>query len=276
MLTIFTTAKPFTGHAGIIQRNALTSWTQLQPRPEILLFGNESGAAEIAQELGLRHVPGIARNEHGTPRLDALFDQAQTLSTAPILCYANADIILMSDFIDGVATVSRWRDRFLMLGRRWDVDLDTTWDFKQPQSALQDLARKRGKRRGCSFVDYFVFPRGLYQDIPPLAIGRTRWDHWLVWKAESMRVPIIDATWSVIAVHQNHEYAHPKGQAGIFGGEEAKRNMSLGGWGHVRTIEDATHFLRDGRIWPNLWHGAIVIKRFSRKIRRVDPFSEDS
>ncbi len=45
-LTILAMPKPFRGHIGIIQRNAITSWTKLQPRPEILLFGTEEGAAE--------------------------------------------------------------------------------------------------------------------------------------------------------------------------------------------------------------------------------------
>ena len=31
MLTLFTTAKPFKGHSAIIQRNALKSWTLLDP-----------------------------------------------------------------------------------------------------------------------------------------------------------------------------------------------------------------------------------------------------
>lgn len=31
MITLFTTAKPFRGHDGIIQRNALRSWTLLRP-----------------------------------------------------------------------------------------------------------------------------------------------------------------------------------------------------------------------------------------------------
>jgi hypothetical protein len=34
MLTFFTTAKPFRGHSGVIQRNALKSWTLLHPDVE--------------------------------------------------------------------------------------------------------------------------------------------------------------------------------------------------------------------------------------------------
>jgi FkbM family methyltransferase len=61
MLTLFTTAKPFRGHSGIIHRNALKSWTLLHPDIEIILFGDDEGAAEVrrlsdvARELNLRH-----------------------------------------------------------------------------------------------------------------------------------------------------------------------------------------------------------------------------
>jgi FkbM family methyltransferase len=61
MLTLFTTAKPFRGHSGIIQRNALKSWTRLHPDIDIILFGDDEGATEVrrlsdvARELNLRH-----------------------------------------------------------------------------------------------------------------------------------------------------------------------------------------------------------------------------
>ena len=54
MLTIFAIPKAFRGHTATIQRNAITSWTMLHPRPEILLFGNESGTEEICRELEAR------------------------------------------------------------------------------------------------------------------------------------------------------------------------------------------------------------------------------
>ena len=89
MLTLFTTAKPFRGHSGIIQRNALKSWTLLHPDVEIILFGDDEGAAEVCAEYGLRHEPHVERNEHGTKRLDYIFDRrkrllAMTLSATSI------------------------------------------------------------------------------------------------------------------------------------------------------------------------------------------------
>jgi len=63
MITFFTTAKPFTGHDGVIQRNALKSWTLATPDAEVILFGDEEGAAETARELGIKHVPEVRRLE---------------------------------------------------------------------------------------------------------------------------------------------------------------------------------------------------------------------
>ena len=66
-LTILAMPKPFRGHIGIIQRNAIRSWTLLRPSCEIVLFGDDTGVSAAAAELGVRHVPNVARNEYGTP-----------------------------------------------------------------------------------------------------------------------------------------------------------------------------------------------------------------
>jgi len=95
MLTIFATAKPFRGHTGVIYRNALQSWKALHPGIEVILFGDDLGAAETCLEFGLRHEPFVERNGFGTKRLDYLFARAQAIAQHEILCYINCDIILM-------------------------------------------------------------------------------------------------------------------------------------------------------------------------------------
>ena len=76
MLTILSTPKPFVGHIGLIQRNAIGSWVRLSPRPQIILFGDSAGVHEVAAEFGLEHVPSVDANEFGTPYLRALLQQA--------------------------------------------------------------------------------------------------------------------------------------------------------------------------------------------------------
>jgi hypothetical protein len=128
VMTVFAIPKPFRGHINVIQRNAITSWTRLSPRPEIILFGNEDGTARIARELGLRHVPDVRCNEFGTPLLSDLFEKAQGLATRGTLRYVNAGILLLRDFMKAVEQVASWRDRFLMVGRRTNLDVDHLQD----------------------------------------------------------------------------------------------------------------------------------------------------
>ena len=75
MLTIFTIPKPFIGHIGVIQRNAIISWLHLVPECEIILFGDEPGIQEITQEFGIMHVPEIRKTRYGTPFLDDVFSR---------------------------------------------------------------------------------------------------------------------------------------------------------------------------------------------------------
>jgi hypothetical protein len=90
---IFYEKKPFLGHNGIIQRNALKSWMLLDRDVDIILFGDDGGAAEIVQELGFRHEPLVERNEFGTIRIDAMFGRALALAHHDIVCYSNCGII---------------------------------------------------------------------------------------------------------------------------------------------------------------------------------------
>lgn len=114
MITFFTTAKPFEGHSGIIQRNALTSWKPLDPEVEVIRFGDESGAAEIASELGLRHEPHVPRNQCGRKRLDSMFACAQSMAPNEVLCYSNCDIILLPDFFQAVKRITSAYKNFLV------------------------------------------------------------------------------------------------------------------------------------------------------------------
>ena len=51
MITLFALPRAFQGHFEVIQRNAITSWARMSPKPEIILFGNEDGTADIARQL---------------------------------------------------------------------------------------------------------------------------------------------------------------------------------------------------------------------------------
>ncbi|MBI3041145.1 MAG: hypothetical protein HYY80_05825 [Chloroflexi bacterium] len=245
MLTIFTTPKPFSGHDKVTQTNAIRSWLRLRPECQVILIGNEAGAAGVASELGIAHIPEVECNEYGTPLISSIFNLAQSAARYQLMCYVNADIILMSDFLPAVESVRK--RPFLMIGQRWDLDLDETVNFDDTQweSRLQARLAKNGKLHPRSGIDYFVYSHGLYDNVPPFAIGRGGWDNWLVYQARRLKVPVIDATQVVTAVHQNHGYSHiPNGETVVWKGAEAVMNRELAGRGeHVLTLEHATRRL---------------------------------
>lgn len=246
MLTIFATPKPFRGHSAVIQRNAIRSWTSLRPACEVILMGNEDGTPEIAAEFGLRHAPDIARSTFGTPLVNDLFKQAQQLSVHNLFCYVNSDIILMSDFMQAVQRVVDQKSRFLLVGHRWNLDIEKALEFEPDwEDKLRDQVKKFGTLAGVTSIDFFVFPRGLLGEIPPFVIGRPLWDNWMLYRARSIRIPLIDATPAMMAVHQNHDYSHhPQGKEGTRTGEEALTNAKLAGGGlHNYSLLDATHVL---------------------------------
>ncbi|MFQ5804384.1 MAG: hypothetical protein ACE5JQ_15955 [Candidatus Methylomirabilales bacterium] len=247
MITFFAVPKPFRGHIGTIQRNAIGSWTRLSPSCQIILFGDEEGTAEVAQELGVQHVPEVVRNEYCTPVLDDVFGKAQRMASHNIVCYVNCDIILLDDFMTAVEKVSRRKRRFLMVGQCWDVDVSAPLDFGRRNwtQSLADRAQQEGDLRGPAYIDYFVFPRGFYGHLLPFALGRAGFDNWLVWKAGAQRAAVVDASRVVTAIHQHHDYSHvPGGRDWSYKGEEAKRNEELaGGKKHYHRLYDATYRL---------------------------------
>lgn len=264
MITFFTTAKPFRDHSGVIQRNAIESWRALHPEIEVILFGDDAGAAEICAEFELRHEPDVERNEFGSKRLDYMFQQAQALARHDFLCYINCDILLLSDFLAAFERVQARHSRFLMVGRRWDTNVTEAVGFRERGAGarLLRLALETGTQRGPDCVDFFLFPRGLYSQMPPLVVGRIWWDHWLVWQAGHDGADVVDVSPSVVAIHQNHDYGyHPAGASGVWTDQQARRNFELaGGRRHLHTIADATHILEANYerrnwfwFWPPYW-----------------------
>ncbi len=247
MLTIFTVPKPFRGHIGVIQRNALGSWARLEPRAQILVCGEEEGAREAAAEAGAEFVPEVARNEFGTPLLSHVFALAAERAREPLLCYVNADIVLLPDFAAAAARVAALRRRFLMVGQRWDLNVTEPLAFEDPDwaGAARRRARTDGSLHAPAGSDYFVYPRGSMGTLPEFAVGRPGWDNWFLYRARALRLPVVDATEVTTVIHQNHDYAHVARATGTdWEGPEAVRNRELmGGSEHVFTLLDATHRL---------------------------------
>jgi hypothetical protein len=246
MLSLFAIPKPFQGHIAIIQRNAIQSWLRLQPKCEVILCGDDYGTEETAREFGARCIPGIARNQFGTPLINSVFEQVERTSRNPLLCYVNADIILLGSFMPAVESI-HFRE-FLMVGQRWDLNISEPISFGADrwEDQLKKHVEESGSLHPSTGIDYFVFPRGVKWSLPPFAVGRPGWDNWLIYRARELGLPVVDATAVVTVLHQNHDYGHVKFATDeTTEGPEAVRNREIiGDWGRMFTICDASHYLQ--------------------------------
>jgi len=247
-LTIFAVPKPFEGHTAIIQRNAIKSWSLLSNELEVILMGDEAGVSEIANELSLKHVPHLKKNQSGTPLLDSVFETAHRESNAPILMYVNSDIILTSSilrFVDSINSLAV--KEFLAIGMRQDFEQEALIDFTTDwESKIADVAVENGELASILCKDYFIFSNSQYRKIPAFSIGRGNWDSWMVATAATSGTPVIDATNQIFAGHQNHDYGHVGGRMQAYiTGTEAKNNIKLAGGTHYIRGSVPTHRITD-------------------------------
>ena len=61
--------------------------------------------------------------------VDSCFKAAGETAENEFLGYVNADIILLSDFMRAMEQVRQYRQRFLMCGQRWNLDLEKPLAF---------------------------------------------------------------------------------------------------------------------------------------------------
>ena len=245
-ISIFSIPKAFVGRSAIHQNNAIATWHQLPTHPEIILCGNDPGVAEAVQRFGGRHLPNIQCTAQGTPLLNDAFAQVQAIAKCQILVYVNADILLLPDFVQAVEQVAQQHSQFLMLGRRWNLDVEQPIDFegeKWRSQLLEDL-RRQGIFSGIGALDYFAFPSSLFAEIPPFAVGRAGWDNWMVGEALSQGYSVVNASQAVTVIHQNHDYAHlPGKRLEAFHGVEAKQNRTFLKSRLAGNSANATHVL---------------------------------
>ena len=179
----------------------------MQPRPEIIILGNDDGAARAASEFGIRHGP-LLEPLTDPPSVDVIFGTGERLASHSLMAYVNADIILGQRFMLAAQEANRaFDDPFLMTGLRWDLMSWHGLDIGGPDwwSKLELRLMESGQFHTSTGADYFVFRRCLYPEIPPYYIGHSAWDNWLIMDVVRDELPVVNATPFVRAVHHGLE-----------------------------------------------------------------------
>jgi hypothetical protein len=251
-ITIFSTLKPsLNEHIQIIQKNALTSWSKLQPLPEIILFNKQSelNVPEIPKEVKI--ISNVKRNEEGLPFVNDMFFQAQAIASNNVLLYVNGDILVTQSLITTLQIVKNHFHHFLVVGRRWDVNINSNINFANSLWYKSIEKIPDVKLHEPTAIDYLLFSKRYWFQIPPFTIGRAGWDTGMIYLAIKEKKPIIDATYNIRVIHQNHNYKHTQGEEKeIWLGKTAQHNYTLfGGMLNAKNILDAGWIIANNKIW---------------------------
>lgn len=233
-LTIVSVPFPFNDNKLTIvhQHNAIKSWLLLDPRPEILLIGDEYGIADVATQYGVRHAGGVKRNKLGDLSMASIFKRINENVDTDWIAYLDCDTILFDDFVHTFEYCSgRW-DNCMICAGRWDAKIPNAIDFSSPnwRQKVLDAVYKLGKKGS----DWFVYRKGFYQHIPDCSIGKGAWDGWMIAAALKQGFPVINAEKTCKAVHQQHGMRWSNNPA-------AGRNKRL--CGDTRWIKDSSFFI---------------------------------
>ena len=229
---------------------AARSWLAVGAGIEVILYGDSPGTAAACRELGVSHVPDIDVTERGIPYFGAIAAHAAEHARYDLQVYLNCDILLTPHIVRAVKSIPY--PRFLMIGQRIDlaegVDVDaarlndTGQLMMMSEEGLISLHTPGGS-------DYFAFRRGMWNNLPPVVIGRGGYDNALIAYCLQRQIPVVDATLAVPALHQFHDYGHAAGGVGeIFGGEDAKRNLAFVPLDAIPVLEDSGYLLRGSEL----------------------------
>lgn len=252
MITFLASPKPFHGTAKEQQYRAIRSWRSTGKDVEVILYGDSAGIDEAGDDLGVRIVKRIACAASGIPYFGAIVEHAAAHARHDLQVYLNCDILLY----DTIAAIRHIPfARFLASGQRIDLAegvLPATGGTAAVRGLSALAATGHAKLHPTCGMDYFAFRRGTWGRLPPIVIGRGAYDNALMAYAMRRRIPIVDATLSVLALHQFHDYSHQSGgQATVFRGDDARQNSRQAGGRHsTPTIADAAYVLRRCELVP--------------------------
>jgi len=227
------------GLHALLQRNAILSWLELNPTPEILIMGGrEKGVREFAEKHEIK-VIDVDYTEHGRPLWRSIFLNAQKEAKYDILCQTNSDIIHFQCLIEAAKVLSSDLEDYVCTGQRYDLDIDfeINWKNEKTVELLHNFIKEKGVLHSYSGCDYFIFPRSHdWSMMPDLEFGRCGGDTWV--NANSVeRGVLVNATGNVTLIHQNHEHASD---------EEDERNKRFLKPGQFFGCDVANYFLSGG------------------------------
>jgi hypothetical protein len=182
-----------------VQTDALLSWKNLKPKPEIIIIGNDPGTAEICKKHGFIHVTDVKCSSTGTPICIDFIRQAEKRASNDIMLLCSGDIYITQDTIEAAKAISKEKDEFCVVPRKKFVDIE---NGKVVRDVICGTGTPWATWQG---GDYWLHSKGIFEGMPDFLIGRHYLERWMYrWLCN--KDALIDGTLAITCLHQKHPH----------------------------------------------------------------------
>jgi hypothetical protein len=220
LLTLFTSAK-MGAMVTYVHNNTLRNWEQFADDIILVFYGNYSDC-EIVRRTNTRwHTRLVPRySSLGLPILKYMFQDVISNFNSTYYGYANADIMFTNSLVKTLKTIELYESAtkgLLITGQRTNVAIKKYFEGNI-KIYINEATKMIAKESGCLFtpyaMDYFITsPLGFaWDEVLDLMIGSVGYDNYLMAFAILKNYMVIDATGSILAVHQTDSSGNYSGR----------------------------------------------------------------
>ena len=208
MLTMFTTFKSKKDKFQTYS-NTLRNWALFLPQiqPLLFIYETDENLIKLARSLGwlVAEVPRLSKDN--VPIWKYMYFAAQNHSDSIFYGYFNGDILFDDGLLNTVSAVEEYLNQLnkpLIIGRRTNLPLRGRDLWKKSDVTR---AAKEGELFLDSAEDYFILARNqfVWDQVVDVVIGRPAYDNYLVALALNNKLSVIDATETILTLHQTGE-----------------------------------------------------------------------
>lgn len=195
----------------VVHNNTKHNWPQLGKRVKAVLFTNDRELADEFLLAGWDVFPELNVSSYGTPVLRFMFLHVANTYRAPIIGFANADILFTDGLTDTLNTIAQHQSdktlHFMATGRRTNIK-NLTEKHAESFDSLKNASR-RGVLYRADAEDYFFTDNNYpWTRVPDVVIGRVAYDNFLLLHARMLNCTTFDLSQTVLAVHQIVDNGH--------------------------------------------------------------------
>ncbi|KAK3085732.1 hypothetical protein FSP39_007925 [Pinctada imbricata] len=196
--------------------NTVLNWMSFYPIIQPVIFTTEKNLTKEVTNKGWLALPvRKAGRLNKLPVLRTMFSDVKKIVKSKFYSYSNSDILFTGNLIHTLFTIMTYnftsKDVILIIGQRTNI-FNVTKQEASAWETIRTVAQSRGKIYLSWAIDYFISSDNYPWDrIPDVVVGRPAFDNWIVWYTKKKNYTTIDATATLLAVHQTTKAGNLEG-----------------------------------------------------------------